>query len=231
MKQELVNKAKRQLSELIRKYDKIEDKYRYIHPEDYGLEYHDDSEAAEFVIAGIAAISRIAGSDSDYAVEVKNAVGNKPFIERVTITGGALKALRNDVAKGYLDSIQELIHADVFSDFLEMAEFLLNDGYKDPAAVILGGVLEEHLRKLCIKNKIATEYTGSNGKPHPKMIDMMNKELAKQKIYSPSSDQHSVKNWQTLRNNAAHGNYGEYAEEHIKLMLMGIRDFLTRYPA
>ena len=62
--------------------------------------------------------------------------------------GGALTALRPAIGSGYLLSVQELIHADVFADFPEMAQYLLGEGYKDSAAVLIGGVLEEHLRKL-----------------------------------------------------------------------------------
>jgi hypothetical protein len=61
---------------------------------------------------------------------------------------GVLRALRADYEAGRLQSFQELVHADLFSDFLEMAEYFLQEGYKDPAAVIAGGVLEQHLRKL-----------------------------------------------------------------------------------
>ena len=46
---------------------------------------------------------------------------------------GILRALRADYAAGYLATVEELIHADLFSDFLEMAEHLLNQGYKDPS--------------------------------------------------------------------------------------------------
>jgi hypothetical protein len=35
---------------------------------------------------------------------------------------GLLRALRADYAAGYLRKISELIHADLFSDFLEMAD-------------------------------------------------------------------------------------------------------------
>jgi hypothetical protein len=72
-----------------------------------------------------------------------------------------------------LQSISELIHADIFADFLEMADYLLEQGYKDPAAVITGSVLEEHLRKLCDKNGIDT--TQNN---RPKKADTLNSELA-----------------------------------------------------
>ncbi len=66
--------------------------------------------------------------------------------------GPILHALRDDYCAGYLQSVTELIHADLFSDFLEMADHLIEQKYKDPAAVITGSVLEEHLRKLCDKN-------------------------------------------------------------------------------
>ena len=55
-----------------------------------------------------------------------------------------------------LANIDELIHADIFTGFLEMGYYLLEEGYKDPAAVLAGGTLEEHLRKLCQKNNIET---------------------------------------------------------------------------
>jgi hypothetical protein len=61
---------------------------------------------------------------------------------------GLLTALRDDYAAGNMATVQELIHSDLFSDFLEMADELQGKGYKDPAAVLTGSVLEEHLRKL-----------------------------------------------------------------------------------
>ncbi len=37
---------------------------------------------------------------------------------------GALKALKEDIEKGYLTRYRTLVNADVFSDFLAMAEHL-----------------------------------------------------------------------------------------------------------
>jgi hypothetical protein len=67
---------------------------------------------------------------------------------------GMLQALRTEYEAGYLQSVVELVHADIFADFLEMAHHLLEQGYKDPAAVVTGSVLESHLHKLCDKNSI-----------------------------------------------------------------------------
>ena len=106
-----------------------------------------------------------------------------------------------------------------------MSEYLLSEGYKDPAAVIAGSVLEEHLRKLCIRNGIAVETTGK-----PKKADTLNSELAAKTVYS-KLDQKSVTAWLDLRNKAAHGKYSEYNKEQVDLMIKSVRDFLSRNPA
>ena len=54
-----------------------------------------------------------------------------------------LRSVREDVEDGYLTDIRTLISADVFTDFLEMAEHLDDNGYKDPTAYPTGAVLED----------------------------------------------------------------------------------------
>ena len=138
---------------------------------------------------------------------------------------GILRAMRADYAAGYLSSVAELIHADVFADFLEMADHLLSQGYKDPAAVVTGSVLEEHLRKLCDKSGIAT-----NNGATPKKADLLNAELAGASAFS-KLDQKSITAWLDLRNKAAHGKYTEYTKEQVQALLDGIRHFMVRCPA
>ena len=113
----------------------------------------------------------------------------------------------------------------MFSDYLEMAEYLLNEGYKDAAAVLIGSTLEVHLRELCISNNIDIETTNNKGKIIPKKADEMNSDLAKSKVYSASYKKH-VTAWLGIRNSAAHGKYSEYTKEEISLMLQGIRQFI-----
>lgn len=139
---------------------------------------------------------------------------------------GIVQGLRADYAAGYLQSIVELVHADIFADFLEMADYLLKQGYKDPAAVVTGSVLESHLRKLCDKHGIPVVKPDGS----PKKADTLNSELAGADIYS-KLDQKSVTAWLDLRNKAAHGKYTEYAEGQVTLMLQGVRDFSSRHPA
>jgi uncharacterized protein (DUF2164 family) len=135
---------------------------------------------------------------------------------------GQLRALRRDYDDEYLSTVQGLIRAELFADFLEMAEHLLQQGYKDAAAVLVGGVLEENLRALCTVSSIPTSVSG-----RPKKADAMNNELAAAGVYN-KLDQKSVTAWLDLRNKAAHGEYGQYTAEQVATMLSGVREFAAR---
>ena len=55
---------------------------------------------------------------------------------------GVAQSLLEDMVAGYTRSLQELIHSDVFSDYFDMVEHLLESGYKDAAAVITGSITD-----------------------------------------------------------------------------------------
>lgn len=135
---------------------------------------------------------------------------------------GSLRALRRDYDEGYLSTVQGLIRAELFADFLEMAGHLLEQGYKDPAAVLVGGVLEEHLRALCSARSIPVEVSG-----RPKKTDTMNSDLSRAGVYN-KLDQKNVTAWLDLRNKAAHGQYDEYTREQVGTMLSGVSEFTAR---
>lgn len=139
---------------------------------------------------------------------------------------GILTALKLAYGHDLLVSINEFIHADLFEDFLEMSEYLLSEGYKDAAAVMIGGVLEEHLRKMCLKHDIEIEKDGRT----PVKADRMNQDLYTANVYNKGNNK-SITAWLDLRNNAAHAKYSEYTDGQVELMLMGVRDFVNRYPA
>lgn len=116
-----------------------------------------------------------------------------------------------------------------FVDFSDL-DFLLNEGHKDAAAVKCGSILETHLRKLCVNNGIETSTTlASGGEAQPKKAERLNADLAGINLYN-KLDQKSVTSWLDLRNKAAHGEYHEYNEEQVSMMIQGVREFMTRYP-
>lgn len=174
-----------------------------------------------------ATIERVAPIGSAYRLQAEAAYKQygRDSGHVITVLTGVLRALRSDYEADRMQSVSELIHADMFSDFLEMAQYLQAEGYKDAAAVIVGSVLESHLRKLCEKNWIEVVLNGK-----PKKADALNSELAAAAIYS-KLDQKNITAWLGLRNHAAHGQYAEYTKDQVALLLQAVGDFVSRYPA
>ncbi len=188
-----------------------------------------ETELSRLNTAMFATVDRLAPPRSAYQRKAKGLADKYgPGFETYIVLplAGILQALRQDYVDGYMASVEELLHASVFADFLEMAEHLRAEGYKDPAAVLCGGVLEEHLHALADKNSM--ESADDSGRPLK--ADRLNADLASGGVYS-KLDQKSVTAWLDLRNKAAHAHYGEYSADQVGLFIQGVRDFLARHPA
>jgi hypothetical protein len=185
----------------------------------------------EFVALSLACIERLVGRDNAYWDRAQNNItGVKNTLVSANGLYGVICALKNDIKAGYIATLRELVHADVFADLLETSEYFLEEGHKDPAAVMIGGVLEEHLRQLCQKNSIILTFVNGRGETKQKMGDQLNSELAQIGVYG-KLEQKQVTAWLDLRNKAAHGRYNEFSAEQVRLFLMGLRDFIQKYPA
>ena len=185
---------------------------------------HEETNYYELATRLRAAVVRIAPAGSPYTTDAEAVPKGWPTADCDQLIA-IVRALREDYARGYLRTIEELIHADVFADFLDMAAELLSKGYKDPAAVIIGSVLEEHLRKLATLNNVAITV-GTN----PKKADVINADLVKAGVYN-KLEQKNVTAWLGLRNEAAHGNYNNYGKAQVETQLASVRDFMVRHPA
>lgn len=204
-----------------------------------GVGGHPPEKVSAFYTRCVACIERIVGTDNAYHrratkemntsyISVLSSVQSLP--DNVRPLYGVIQALKEDVAAGHLSTLKELIHADLFSDFLETAEYFLEAGHKDPAAVMIGGVLEEHLRQLCLKHGLPTESLNNKGVMKPKMGDALNNDIYSAGIYS-KLEHKQILAWLDIRNKAAHAEYREYNTQQVTLFLQGIRDFIAKYPA
>ena len=142
------------------------------------------------------------------------------FTGNVKSGKGILQALREDIEAGYLKRIETLVSADIFDDFLEMAQYLLSQGYKDPTASLVGAVLENGLRRMCLAHGITLSVKGD--------ISSLNKKLADAEVYNRLT-QKKVQVWNDIRNNADHGKFNEYEMDDVNEMLKGVRNFLQQY--
>ena len=148
------------------------------------------------------------------------------YYEHFTQVFGVAKAIQHDVKQGLLVDFKALVQAEVFADFLEMGEYLLNEGYKDAAAVIVGSVLEDGLRKLT--ERAGLSLLADSGKRLT--IDPLNAQLAKAEVYSKLV-QKQVTSWAHIRNKAAHGEFTEYTLEQVKMMLLFVQSFSSEHLA
>lgn len=165
------------------------------------------------------------GTDHPFYKEF-DTTAQEAYTHQAKIARGILKAAKTEIDGGWMFTVKGLISAEIFSDFLEMSDYLLKEGFKDAAAVMIGSVLEEHLRHLCIKNGIPT-YVSRDGNPIAKKVDLLNADLASKEVYN-KLDQKSVTSWLDLRNKAAHGKYGEYSPEQVDIMHQGVTNFISR---
>jgi hypothetical protein len=195
---------------------------------DMGSNYVKTELYQEFRATGLSFFRNSFGEKHPFYLEFKKGVNNS-YIENIQQGRGVLKAAKQEIVGGWIFTVKGLVSSEIFSDFLEMAEHLLKEGYKDPSAVMIGSVLEEHLRQLCAKHSIDI-YKIKNGKPIPKKADLLNSELASAAIYN-KLDQKSITSWLDLRNNAAHGKYGEYSKEQVEFMYHGVSNFMMRISA
>lgn len=178
-----------------------------------------------FRTASLSFIGSLYGTSHSFYTDFKSVVDNS--LENDTQRGlNILKAIRYEIEHGWLISLRQLVFADVFNDFMEMAEHLLEEGYKDAAAVMIGSVLEERLRQLCGNHGVDTHFI-SKGDSVPKKANLINSDLKKAGVYG-SLEEKQVLTWLALRNMAAHGSYSEYSYEQVKLMYQGVLDFLSR---
>jgi hypothetical protein len=68
-----------------------------------------------------------------------------------------LNILKKELEKGLLFKVSELIEAEVFSDFLEYAKYLLDKGFIHSVPVIVGSVLEGELRTISEREGLPTK--------------------------------------------------------------------------
>jgi hypothetical protein len=184
------------------------------------------SKLSEAITICASTIERLVTPDSTYAKQAKRTLDRNgaSLVFYANQLQGILEALRSDISAGYLRTIVEEVHADVFSDFLEMADHLVGENLALPAAVVAGAALESHLRALAERAQLPTQARG-----RPKRAAQLNDDLLKREIYR-KAEHKQVLAWQDLRNSAAHGE-ADFDPKQIRLMVQGIRDFIARHPA
>jgi len=165
-------------------------------------------------------IERVCGNNSSHFniyVEAEKPRSLESNVERLNRMRAVFLAAKEDFEGGYLNSLRNLVQAEVFTSELEQAEELLKSGYATAAAVIAGVVLETTLRDLCTAREI----------PHGK-LDKMNADLAKDGAYN-TTQQKRITALAGIRNSAAHGKPEEFTPADVKGMIEDVERFLAAH--
>ena len=131
---------------------------------------------------------------------------------------GVLRAALEDVEQGHLATLEDMATAEVFSDFLDQADHLLQNGYAAPAASLAGAVLENGLRSIAERNEIVIKARDD--------LSALNSRLGAKGIYNRLR-QKEVSVWIDVRNLADHGRFDDLTEENVEGLIRGVRSVLA----
>ena len=165
-------------------------------------------------------LNRVFGPQSVHYKHFETLFPELYLYSRASQALGTLKAAANDYEQEFLFDTRTLIEAEVFDDFLEQSRHLLDSNYYQPAAVVIGSVLEDGLRKLCAKQEIEL-----SAKPK---LDTMNAALAKTGTYSKLT-QKRITALADIRNKAAHGEWDGFTKVDVEAMLREVRQFMETH--
>ena len=156
-----------------------------------------------------------------------NAGRKEPYESNVKTGIRMLETLKEEIELGYLEKIESKITGEVFTDFLEMGEHLLSEGFLEAAAVMFGGVLEGQLRKLSSANGISLTYE-KNGSIRFQSAETLNSELFKKEVY-PKTEKNLISLLIQTRNYAAHTDERKVQKHEVERMLIEVTRIINQY--
>jgi len=144
---------------------------------------------------------------------------------------GILLSFKDDINAGLLSNIGSIIEANISGDYLTQAEELLMVGKTGnydhvPAAVLTGAILEDALRRLCLRQIPPINTRKPNGKN--KMLNSLIDDLKKGGLFNELKAK-QLRAWTDIRNAAAHGEFGKFNRKDTEEMLKGVQNFLADY--
>jgi len=181
------------------------------------------------VYAEVSEFLRIyAGANSSFYASVQANGPNRGWDHAADSTSQILRSFLQFVEAGLHQGIspERRAQLDVVSDFLEMANALLQTKDVHPAApaVLIGATLEEFLRTWVEAESLAL----GGRKPGLETYSQVLREAG----LITKQDGKDITSWAGVRNYAAHGEWNEVSDRaRVTLMLEGVNLFMRKYSA
>ena len=158
------------------------------------------------------------GPDHTYTSSFRTATDSGRYVSSARAGIGILEAVLEDVEQGYIETVRQLITAEVWSDLFDQAGYLLNSGYEAPAASLAGALLENGLRSVAGSNGVAVK-DGDN-------LPSLNQKLADKGVYNRLT-QKKVSFWTDVRNAADHGRFEQLDRTDVDDLVKGSQSLLS----
>jgi hypothetical protein len=210
----------RRFGELAEQMAAVEATKRYDRSEYFSGDRVDDEKFLNWKVKAKSLLNNSCGKESEHYSAFIEAEKPQSYVtnwESFKNLKAIFLAAREDFEGGYLRSIRSLVQAEVFSTELDQARELLAAGYKTPAAVVAGVVLETGLRRMCQDRSLEL------GK-----LDRMNAALSKDGAYNLLV-QKRITALADIRNNAAHGHPDQFNEKDVGDMISYVENFLAEH--
>ena len=182
-------------------------------------DFVDSTLANQWFVSSLSLLQRTIGKDSVHYAAMDRLYKEHLGWPEAQRAFGVLQAAYEDTKHGALFSTTVIVTAEIFDDLLEQANSLLNANYYAPAAVVIGCVLENTLKKLCLQNAIEISDKAK--------LDAMNTSLAKAGIYNLLT-QKKITALADIRNSAAHGKWDQFDANDVKDMLKWVGSFIEK---
>jgi len=141
---------------------------------------------------------------------------------------GVFASAHAQLRKGRIEGFIDSVRAEAEGEVLDQAAALLDGGFLAAAAVLAGGALEVHLRRLCDRNNLSLPSGhGSIEKYNAAIAQARNGGVV---IYE-KPEQSSVTSWGQLRNEAAHDPsrfMSARTKADVRPMIEGVRFFIGK---
>jgi hypothetical protein len=135
---------------------------------------------------------------------------------------GCLVSMENDITAGIAGSLESQYQGEIFADFVTAAKIALDQGAKDPAAVLAFAALEDSLKRFAEMNGI--DVGGRE------MQDVIN--ALKGKGFFSGPQKGIVEAFPRLRNAAMHADWSKIQPEDVRSAIGFVEQFLmTRFGA
>lgn len=145
---------------------------------------------------------------------------NEGHLRALEQTQGVLLGTKSNLESGLLDDLRSKVLIDIKSDFLETARGLLEEGKKDPAAVLACIVLEDSLKRLAQKFNLK--------EAQDKEMNVTAGLLLSAGVIEKSTNQ-SIQNFKNLRNASLHAQWAQVSAESVGLLLAFLPMFIEKH--